>query len=246
MAELTTMMTGFSSKLLQAVVNNLYKDIQKMQQFKNRLTKTIAEVQQARAKYEATIKMTSSVQQYFGKLNDASANLLNSYSNFSNETQLQIEEVSFSTAIINLYTIEHEIIDYLTDGLSKTDKYAIYYNVNYETNIQGCEDIKGEFFRGEISSEEIKAFFNVTANGTIQLRRSSGIIERLQKDFKENDDKSLTKKYQTADGVWEKLTKAILGNLQSHLLTWQENLKKDKLQASREHLGGKSWNEYTK
>lgn len=245
MAELTTMMTGFSKELLQVVVNNLYKDAQKMQQYKDRLTKSIAEVQQARAKYEATMKTTSATQKYFGKLNDASASLLNSYSNFSNETQLQLEEVSFETAIINLYTIEHEIVDYLTGGLSETNKYAIYYNVNYDTSIKGCEDIKGEFFRGEISPEEIKAFFNVTKDGTIQLRRSSGIIERLQKDFKA-DNSGLTKKYQTAGGLWEKLTKAILGNLQSHLLSWQEQLQELGLQASREHLGEENWNKYTR
>lgn len=243
MAELTTMLTGFSDELLQTVIDRLQDSglSDKLEQYEKRLAEAIAKVQQTIASAKSR-GMSEEAQASFGNLFDAGG-LMRSYSSFSNDMLTEHSQDAFQNAVIALYTLEHEIVDFLTNDKSKTDKYAIYYNVNYDTSIEGCENIKGEFFRGEISPEDIKEFFNVTKNGIIQLKRSSGIIERLQKNFKE-DNSGLTKKYQTMGDLWEKLTKAVLGNLMQYFRQWHQDLQNLGETASEDHLGKERWEEY--
>lgn len=245
MAELTTMLTGFSKDLLQTVIDHLEnastKDREQLGTYQVKLTQAIANVRKTIHSSQLQAKSQKS-QNPFLQLFDAG--ITRAYGQVSNDMLTEYSHEAFQKAVIDLYTLEHEIVDFLTKGKSKTNKYAIYYNVNYDTSIKGCEDVKGEFFRGVITPKQVKEFFNVTEEGDIQLKRSSGIIEKLQEQFKE-DNSGLTKKYQTED-VWEKLTNAVLGNLMQYFRTWQQRLNDLGIRATEEHLGEKRWNEYQK
>lgn len=255
-SELSTMMGAFSKDLLEAVIKTLEQDAAKIAQYKLQLTQKLIEARNAIQKYEMisqlqkkqqglqnTDKSYQRLQQNinnFNTLESAADSLLKSYSESSDQIQLDVAEQTFEMAIINLYSLEHEIVDFLTNGLSATTQYAIYYDASSIPGLQG--DATGEFFRGEISPQEIKQFFNVTSSGEIQLRRSKALIDKLQQNFKE-DNTGTTKKYST-EGVWERLTLAILGNLQQQLYDWMEQLQVTNSIALKEHLGRKRYRTY--
>lgn len=255
MGELSTMMGAFSNELLQAVIHTVKTKTVEMERYKVLLTQRLVEAQTAIHRYEVLEKMQARQRSMtdresqqriiqdmdnLSSLSRAADSLVASYRQSSDDFQLQTAEETFQTAIINLYTLEHEIIDFLTSGLSATTTYAIYYDASHIPGMEG--DASGEFFRGEISPEELKEFFNITENGTIQLRRSKSLIDKLQKNF-QSDNKGTTKKYSTQD-IWQKLTMAILGNLQQHLYDWMDKLKNLNQIAFKEHLGRKRYAPY--
>lgn len=260
MGELSTMMGAFSEDLLEQVIKTLKDQTDQIKKYKTLLTQRLIEAQSAMQRYqiieklkqkqETMAKQVSKNQASINKLTQdmdnlnmlshASDSLVASYGQQVNEFQSQIAEETFQNAILNLYTLEHEIIDFLTKNRTATTKYAIYYDAGDIPEMG--QDAKGEFFRGEISPEEVKEFFNVTDSGTIQLHKSKALITKLQN--RTNPDGTTTvQKYSTQD-VWNKLTMAILGNLQQHLYKWMEDLEILDQAALKEHLGRKRYSSY--
>jgi hypothetical protein len=140
---------------------------------------------------------------------------------------------TFSEEIIKLWQLEHEIINFLTDGKSETTTYAIYYDV--EADIEG-QDRSGSFLRGQLTATEFSKIVSVAKDGSIILKKTD-----VTKIFQENSNK--VTEYNT-DGVWEQLTQLILGNLLERLEKWHNELRGMDDTARQEHLGRTRFKQY--
>lgn len=147
----------------------------------------------------------------------------------------------YSTIVQDLFILEHEIMDFLSGGLTRTAKYAIYYD---------AEVGSGTFTRGEISAEELykSGALSVSQSG-INLSRSS-VIELFK-------TRGTTSTHSTSSSVYTQLAQELLKRSES----LYQNLEKTKTaieqkmrEAEREildddlrtHMGERKWNQYNR
>lgn len=250
--ELSTMLEAFSKDLLETVQKNLNINPQKIGQYRQQLTsqikivakmisneQIIAQMQQKQDNYRKQImssedryKKLANIDNQIGDLQYN--RLLKDYAD-QTDVAKRVSYVgkTFSEEIIKLWQLEHEIINFLTDGKTETTTYAIYYDI--ETDIEG-QDRSGNFLRGELTATEFSKVVNVAKDGSIILKKTD-----VTKVFQKNPNK--TKEYNT-NGVWEQLTQLILGNLLERLEKWHDELREIDDTARREHLGRTRFKQY--
>lgn len=168
-------------------------------------------------------------------------NLMNQlYSNVTTQSLSQINMIASQSAsldlqmqdIINkLFQKEHEILDYLTQGLAATTDYAIYFSTQ---NSSGQETV----MRGQIKSEDLYNSGQLTiTNQGIQLYHSK-VVEL----FKTKGTAAELTPSQIAE--YTKLAQTAIGYMKDALAQLKKELQGISNQKKREHLGGALWSKY--
>lgn len=218
------------------------------------LIKTIAENLQDPSKlvkinsYKA--ELTSLTSQLL-KLQQSGGAFANKYSQYLNQMDMSLSairgalinemnaEVDYHSIVKKLFILEHKIMDTLTDNITATTEYAVYYEAENAGN--------GILARGTISADKLygaEGALKITDNGIYLSKKS--IIPLFEKTDMLNPQQI---------AVYQDLAKTAIKNMESvfkHLDSDIKNYKKTlndktraaKDEATKKHLGYEKWNQY--
>lgn len=150
-------------------------------------------------------------------------------------------EIDYHTIVKKLFILEHKIMDTLTDEITATKEYAIYY----EAENTGS----GQLMRGSISADKLYSAdgaLKITDNGiylskqsVIPLFEKENIMEMQPQQMAVYADLA-----KTAVKNMEIMFKNLDKDVQNYKKTLTDKTKAAKNEAAKKHLGYEKWNQY--
>ena len=221
-------LTSFKPKLIDAISEKFKSPaaVAQLNKFQAELNDIIARIHACEVTNQTIAQNYSNLMnQLYSGASQQSLSALNMIA--TKETELDIQTQN----LINLlFQKEHEILDYLTDGMATTVSYTIYYS----DDLGNGEEV----MRGTIDSKELYNSNALTiTNQRIGLTRSKAaeLFQTKGSTARLNSEQTQT---------YAKLVQTAITNMEDAFKQLQKELKNIKRKAQKEHLGEQLYKRY--